>query len=51
MIIINNNIVRWLIGNAPRQNVGEIAGSTPVLTTKNIKNNFKRKRILSIIIK
>ena len=26
-------LVRWLIGNAPRQNVGGIAGSSPVQTT------------------
>jgi hypothetical protein len=30
-------IVRWLIGNAPRQNVGGIAGSSPVLTTIEIE--------------
>ena len=29
-----SNIVRWLIGNARLQYVGEIAGSNPVLTTK-----------------
>lgn len=37
-------MVRWLIGNAPRQNVGGIAGSSPVLTT----NGSKMRRLISV---
>ena len=35
------NIVRWLIGNALLQYVGEIAGSNPVLTTNVIRLTAK----------